>query len=286
MPPWQGKKLSLTPSWHCHPSPTADGSEIRIKPVEVGSVHHYLQGFSTIPGGDRWIFVLSTVWFRDVTTVVFQDWNWTICSSVCYHFEHHNCWILFLSIGLSWWCAIETCTKALDLWTYLTYLTYLARSRVSTWNSKSECRFQNSEQFSPRWWFHIVFIFIPIWGRFQFWPMFFRWVETTNQSLGFITWSDLWVFFCWVITCPRKFSNINLDDAPELASWHAQHWNEVINGENLGIQISNHPNHGNQISLERFQSNFKALERFQTTQISKHWKGFNQISRLETKKHF
>ena len=28
-----------------------DGSEIRGSPVEVGSLSHYLQGFSTIPGG-------------------------------------------------------------------------------------------------------------------------------------------------------------------------------------------------------------------------------------------
>ena len=32
----------------------------------------------------------------------------------------------------------------------------------------------------PRWWFQIFFIFIPIWGRFPFWLIFFKWVETTN----------------------------------------------------------------------------------------------------------
>ena len=31
------------------------------------------------------------------------------------------------------------------------------------------------------WWFQIFFIFTPIWGRFPFWLIFFRWVETTNQ---------------------------------------------------------------------------------------------------------
>ena len=30
-------------------------------PVEVGSLSDYLQGFSTIPGGDRWISEPSTV---------------------------------------------------------------------------------------------------------------------------------------------------------------------------------------------------------------------------------
>ncbi len=31
-----------------------------------------------------------------------------------------------------------------------------------------------------RWWFQTFFIFTPIWGRFPFWLIFFRWVETTN----------------------------------------------------------------------------------------------------------
>ena len=33
---------------------------------------------------------------------------------------------------------------------------------------------------SSGWWFQIFFIFTPIWGRFPFWLMFFKWVETTN----------------------------------------------------------------------------------------------------------
>ena len=34
-----------------------------------------------------------------------------------------------------------------------------------------------------RWWFHIFCMFIPIWGRFPIWLIFFNWVETTNQLL-------------------------------------------------------------------------------------------------------
>ncbi len=30
------------------------------------------------------------------------------------------------------------------------------------------------------WWFQIFFIFTPIWGRFPFWLIFFKGVETTN----------------------------------------------------------------------------------------------------------
>ena len=49
--------LVLDPNQH----PTVDGSEIRRSPVEGGSLSHYLQGFSTIPGGDRRISEPSTV---------------------------------------------------------------------------------------------------------------------------------------------------------------------------------------------------------------------------------
>ena len=31
------------------------------------------------------------------------------------------------------------------------------------------------------WWFQIFFIFTPIWGRFPFWPIFFRWVGSTTN---------------------------------------------------------------------------------------------------------
>ena len=37
------------------------------------------------------------------------------------------------------------------------------------------------------WWCQIFFMFIPTWGRFPFWLILFKWVETTNQiSLHFI----------------------------------------------------------------------------------------------------
>ena len=38
------------------------------------------------------------------------------------------------------------------------------------------------DQTSSRWWFQTFFIFTPIWGRFPIWLIFFKWVETTNQS--------------------------------------------------------------------------------------------------------
>ena len=45
------------------------------------------------------------------------------------------------------------------------------------------------EKFESRptgWWFQTFFIFTPIWGRFPFWLIFFRWVETTNQQKNMI----------------------------------------------------------------------------------------------------
>ena len=37
-------------------------------------------------------------------------------------------------------------------------------------------------QRNTRWWFQIFFIFTPTWGRFPFWLIFFKGVETTNQN--------------------------------------------------------------------------------------------------------
>ena len=72
---------------------------------------------------------------------------------------------------------------------------------------------QNPEQFSG-WWFQKGFIFIPIWARFPFWPIFFKGVETTNQFFkmaqlqknvfrilelkkSFGTWKKTWTFKNW-----------------------------------------------------------------------------------------
>ena len=60
-------------------------------------------------------------------------------------------------------------------------------------------------QRSTRWWFQIFFIFTPSWARFPFWLIFFKRVETTNQStsisstLGFF--SSLWLH-SWELAYP------------------------------------------------------------------------------------
>ena len=57
-----------------------------------------------------------------------------------------------------------------------------------------------------RWWFQIFFIFTPIWGRFPFWLIFFKGVETTNQDYWDIWYLDSsWdaTLFFWLTTLPR-----------------------------------------------------------------------------------
>ena len=49
-------------------------------------------------------------------------------------------------------------------------------------NLKSSAKSRSPQKsFLSGWWFQISFIFTPTWGRFPFWLIFFRWVETTNQ---------------------------------------------------------------------------------------------------------
>ena len=54
---------------------------------------------------------------------------------------------------------------------------------------------------STRWWFQRFFIFTPIWGRFPFWLIFFKGVETTNQSSS---WNiPYWCWFCCLVDILR-----------------------------------------------------------------------------------
>ena len=46
-----------------------------------------------------------------------------------------------------------------------------------------------------RWWFQRFFIFTPTWGRFPFWLIFFRWVETTNQVFK-VRWWNIIGYLC------------------------------------------------------------------------------------------
>ena len=63
-----------------------------------------------------------------------------------------------------------------------------------------------------RWWFQILFIFTPIWGRFPFWLIFLRWVETTKQiRIYFGLWTPL-------------FSQDAQKNAPNAAGFFGRFW--------------------------------------------------------------
>ena len=51
-----------------------------------------------------------------------------------------------------------------------------------------QCFLMVEESNFTRWWFQTFLIFTPIWGRFPFWLIFFRWVETTNQLIICCVW--------------------------------------------------------------------------------------------------
>ena len=61
------------------------------------------------------------------------------------------------------------------------------------------------EQNRARWWFQMFFIFTPTWGRFPFWLIFFKWVETTKQINNPFIWRFLkvWVERGWFL-CSYK----------------------------------------------------------------------------------
>ena len=68
-------------------------------------------------------------------------------------------------------------------------------------NSNSKCcefvRDSCPSKHRSRWWFQIFFIFTPSCGRFPFWLIFFRWVETTNQCYVLLFACSLGVCLVW-----------------------------------------------------------------------------------------
>ena len=66
------------------------------------------------------------------------------------------------------------------------------------WEKNSLRSLAGDKQNSAGWWFQTFFIFTPIWGRFPFWLIFFKWVETTNQSVC-VFFLCLWIVDCVVL---------------------------------------------------------------------------------------
>ena len=55
--------------------------------------------------------------------------------------------------------------------------------RFCDWRIEGGVKSSQKKSWTNGWWFQILYMFIPIWGRFPFWLIFFRWVgSTTNQT--------------------------------------------------------------------------------------------------------
>ena len=71
--------------------------------------------------------------------------------------------------------SVEKCTESSNA---IAETRHLYKEKINSAIIVDDCREKNKN--FARWWFQIFFIFIPSWGRFPFWLIFFRWVETTN----------------------------------------------------------------------------------------------------------
>ena len=88
------------------------------------------------------------------------------------------------------------------------------------------------------WWFEIFFVFTPTWGRFRFWLIFFKGVETTNQ----VSVQDPW----WSFSSPQDRATFNVP-LPNGLSLHGSfhggwsdhhwniHWNPILQEDNIWI---------------------------------------------------
>ena len=75
------------------------------------------------------------------------------------------------------WIANKNSFAAINQQSYPSYPASLPHKHEPA-STKSEVPFYNENL--SRWWFQILFLFIPTWGRFPFWLIFFKWIETTN----------------------------------------------------------------------------------------------------------
>ena len=58
-------------------------------------------------------------------------------------------------------------------------------------------------QRKTRWWFQIFFIFTPTWGRFPFWLIFLKWVETTTRLVySRLAWKIGWYTYSSIVQNP------------------------------------------------------------------------------------
>ena len=96
-------------------------------------------------------------------------------------------WWLFLrrisepaiNYGMEWWLRDVSWWKRLETgslrWNYI-----MIRISPPVWKCGTPFPSVTNNCHLYRWWFQVFFMFTLIWGRFPFWRIFFRWVETTN----------------------------------------------------------------------------------------------------------
>ena len=134
------------------------------------------------------------------------------------HFSTDISWLMFLRTRTYPKCYLHTPGE----WIYMIHLTTLP-----SWNTQFVCFSvafticrrnpwaPGGKSTTSRWWQLIFFfMFTPIWGRFPIWLIFFRWVETTNQT-------------CFLIPCTdwrKKNKSYHPTENPPGATWTPPPW--------------------------------------------------------------
>ena len=139
--------LVMLPSWRS--VNTVDGRN--LAPVEVGSLSRYLQCFMMFCMHPRWCRISSIN--RTSVNLLFQPKR--VCPERFFFWMGLELQTTCFFHGWKWWFRPISQVK---VW----FIIQLKRPLT-------------------RWWLQICFISTPIWRRFPFWLIFFKWVETTNQ---------------------------------------------------------------------------------------------------------
>ena len=87
-------------------------------------------------------------------------------------------------VGGTWFCGAHRCRASHPLSHADLRRAQLLKNTWNPWRSQKWCR---DFFILSVWWFHIFFIFTPIWGRFPFWLIFFKGVLKPPSSFVFFS---------------------------------------------------------------------------------------------------
>ena len=131
-------------------------------------------------GKIRTVFRMITHWTTLVTSTGLCPFNCLslLCfllfsSPVVCQMSNKEPWLFGLHDAVTWWIILPN----YFLWSGIS----LCEDSYYGWNA-TRVFFTTQLKYVSRWWFQIFFIFTPIRGRFLFWLIFFKGVETTNQT--------------------------------------------------------------------------------------------------------